>query len=106
MSAPPFTVRRTAPAGPLRCRITLQLHEAADEDKRRVVLSYEGELRAGVAPGDSLRQQLHEFVTQVHEYAAAAAAPDGNAAQQQGQQAAAPAAAAPEQQPKRQKTEA
>lgn len=98
-------MRRTAPPGPLRCCITLQLHEAADADKRSVVISYAEELRDCVAPADSLRQQLHEFVTQVHEYEAAA--PAGQEQQPAAAAAAVEhAAASPEQQPKRQKTDA
>lgn len=72
LTAPPFIVRRTArQPGSLGVRITLHLHEAADPDKRTVQLSYNADLRAGVAARASLRQQRYEFLTQRVKYCGA-----------------------------------
>lgn len=105
LAALPFVVRRTAPhGGPLRVRVTLHLHETADPDKRTVAIDYTAELQPGLPAGASLRQQRHEFVTQVHEYDAAgqqqqaaeqqAAAGTGGAVEHEAADAAAPAAPA------------
>ncbi|PSC69749.1 NAD-dependent deacetylase SRT1 [Micractinium conductrix] len=82
LTAPPFSIRRTARrAGPLRVRITLHLHEAADEDRCTVQLSYTADLQVGLPARASLCTERHEFVTQRVEYGAFdASAQDGSAA--------------------------
>lgn len=66
------------------------MHETADPDRRTVTLAYAAELQAGLPARASLRQQRHEFVTQVLEYEAVATA---NQQQQQMEGAADQAAA-------------
>ena len=77
LTAPPFTLRRTARrAGPLRVSLTLHLHEAADEGRRTVAISYTADLQhqqhqqqqPGLGPRDTWCQQRHEFVSQVVEF--------------------------------------
>jgi mono-ADP-ribosyltransferase sirtuin 6 len=69
LQAPPFKVRRTAPRPSLiHARITLHLHEAADEGRRTVQLGYTAHLRVGQPVRECRGEERHEFVTQVVHY--------------------------------------
>ena len=72
LSSPPFVVRRTAlQPGPVRVRLTLHLHEAADVDKRRVELHHTVDLQqreAAASRSSGPQQQRYEFVTQYVRY--------------------------------------
>ncbi|KAL4427985.1 hypothetical protein ABPG75_002074 [Micractinium tetrahymenae] len=88
LSAPPFTVQRTARRpGAVGVKVTLHLHETADQERRTQQLSYTAELQAGLGTRDSLQQQRFEFVTQRVEYG-------GRTGRQQGAAAAADSQAA------------
>lgn len=98
LKAPPFSVRRTARReGPLRARITLHLHDAADEDKRTVDLTYTADLLAGLPARASRREERHEFVSQVARY------DDGGEQEAEAAAGAAAKASSPQQQMKKQR---
>ena len=100
LKAPPFSVRRTARReGPLRARITLHLHDAADEDKRTVDLTYTADLLAGLPARASRREERHEFVSQVARY------DDGGEQEAEAAAGAAAKASSPQQQMKKQRLE-
>lgn len=90
LQAPPFKVRRTAPRpGLIRARITLHLHEAADEGRRMVELGYTVHLRAGQPVAECRGEERHEFITQVVHYDGSDGRNSGHPAAAHGAQTAA-----------------